>query len=120
MDREEAKRLARRTFGPSGYVSEGLQMKNTLAPAVGVGFFEGGKLCIQGKGLTWEEAFTQAMSRRAEWQSRVPECPTPDESLRVSTAGVSKETSLEKEELTEEKLFQRRVRAKVLERWGNK
>lgn len=46
-------------------------MKDSLEYAFGVGFIENGQRCIQGKGLTWEAAFTQAESRREKWYPRV-------------------------------------------------
>jgi hypothetical protein len=57
-------------FGRAGGITDGVQMKDTLEPAVGVGFYEHGELCIQGKGVTWEAAFAHARSREDKWMSR--------------------------------------------------
>lgn len=121
MTREEALQKAREMFGPRGGVSGHMQMKDTLEPAVGVGFLEGTELRIQGKGVTWEAAFACAEDRREKWKDQVPDAPevvnvkfqptVPAEFIRT-------QISLEEKRLTELKRFEERVRRKTAEKWG--
>lgn len=129
MTKEEARNKAREVFGPSGQVCEHMQMKESLEPAVGVGFMEGGDLCIQGKGVTWEDAFAQAESRREKWQPRVPgrldpREPPPDDLVNVKyqptvpAEFIRVQISLEEQRLADLKRFQEQVRQKVRKKWG--
>lgn len=118
--------MARGMFGPSGQVSDGLQMKNTLEPAVGVGFFEGGLLCIQGKGLTWEDALAHAETRRAEWQFRCPDAGLQELNAEIPIDVIKSQMDLMRQELSgelsgelsEDLALQNRVKEKVRKIWG--
>lgn len=129
MTKAEALQKARELFGPAGQVCERMQMKESLEPAVGVGFMENGDLCIQGKGLTWEDALAHAESRREKWQTRCPggfdpREPPPDDLVNVKynptvpAEFIRVQISLEEQRLKDQKRFEEQVRRKVQEKWG--
>jgi len=122
MTKAEALQKAREVFGPAGQVCERMQMKESLEPAVGVGFMENGDLCIQGKGLTWEDAFAHAESRREKWQHRAPaEAPgLTNKKYEATIPGewIREQMALEEQRLADAKSFQNKVKEKVREKWG--
>lgn len=129
MTKAEARAKAIDLFGPSGGVSEGLQMKESLERAVGVGFREGPDLCIQGKGITWEEAFAHAETRREKWEDRVvvlPGDPVTQFDSRERLPGwevgepqpIHVSGTINLDEFSESQELLERVREKVQKKWG--
>ena len=137
MTREEAKQKALELFGPTAGVTDGLQMKESLEDAVGVGFHEGSELCIQGKGITWEAALAHAITRRAKWESRLVTRPkieverdADDPTMMHVTVNPAKPIEFIKQEFKvdlnewrkaeeEARQFQERVQEKVRKKWGD-
>lgn len=122
MTWDEAVAAAQRMFGTAGYITDGVQMSDTLERAKGVGFYEHGELCVQGKGLTWEAAFAHARSREPKWKaraiaqagvtpSRMPKVPQSSEHPR----GLPAKSLIvdEPKEVSEEETFIKRLREKL-------
>jgi hypothetical protein len=73
MDNREAYKRATEVFGKAGCIRElgtGLYMRDTGEPACGVGFTLGSVPHIQGKGVTWEDAFEVLEKRRPIWEAK--------------------------------------------------
>lgn len=126
MEWNEALAEAQKLFGRTADITDGVQMAATLERAKGVGFREGGDLCIQGKGLTWEEALAHAEMRRPKWQGRardadqkagstpspMPKVPQSDEHPR-GDGRILDPTILDGPSETEEEAIIRRIREKM-------
>lgn len=121
MDWKEAARKAKEVFGATSGITDGLQMKDTLKPAVGVGLIEGGQLCIQGKGTTWEEAFAQAETRREKWEHRVKPIQEPKAArmfVGVKTKRKRVDLNMDGEKFYMDEDFIKQLKEKVREKWG--